>query len=743
MNEKHAPDTPDIPDIFLKPYDPAEHEDALYNTWEESGFFNPDVCIEKGVTAADAEPFSIVLPPPNVTGTLHMGHASMLAVEDILVRYNRMQGKRTLWLPGTDSAALATQSKVEGIIYKKEKKRRHEIGREELLKRIDTFAEASKDTIIGQTKKLGSSLDWSRYAFTLDETRYAAVMEAFVRMYDKDLIYRGARSVNWDPNLQTTVSDDEVDYVEQEDPFYYFKYGPFTIGTVRPETKFGDKYVVMHPDDERYKEYMHGQQIEVEWINGPITATIIKDEAADPEMGSGVMTITPWHSAVDFEIAERHGLDKEQVIDERGCLLPIAGEFAGQHIKKARAAIIERMQEKGLVEKIDEAYVHKVATNSRGGGTIEPQIKEQWFIDVNKEFIMGPSEISGVSESDTVTLKSLMRTVVDNGQIDILPERFMRVYKHWVDNLHDWCISRQIWYGHRIPAWFKDGEVKVQITSPGDGWKQDSDTLDTWFSSGLWTMSTLGWPEETDDFKTYHPTTVLETGYDILPFWVARMILMSTCLTGQIPFKNVYFHGLVRDEKGKKMSKSLGNISDPLDMIEKYGADATRLSLIVGAAPGNDIPLSENKVRAYKKFANKLWNISRFTLTNIIDADFTQKPTHSDRDKEILDTLRSTVAEISDDIENFNLYLAAEKAYHYVWHDLADKVLEESKPVLNGDDTEATYARQYVLRECLVTSLKMLHPFMPYVTETIWQQLPKELKESEHELLMVTKWPSK
>ncbi len=728
-----------IPEVFLKPYDPAQHEDALYAMWEQSGFFNPDVCIEKGVTKADAEPFSIVLPPPNVTGTLHMGHASMLAIEDILVRYNRMRGKRTLWIPGTDSAALATQSKVEGIIYKKEKKRRDEIGREELLRRIGLFAEESKDTIIGQTKKMGSSLDWSRYAFTLDETRYKAVTEAFIRMYNDGLIYRGARSVNWDPAMQTTVSDDEVVYKETNSPFYYFKYGPFTIGTVRPETKFGDKYVVMHPDDKRYAEYKHGQQIEVEWINGPITATIIKDEAADPEMGSGVMTITPWHSAVDFEIAQRHNLEKEQIIDERGILLPIAGEFAGQHIKKARAAIVEKMQAKGLVEKIDEHYTNNVATNERGGGIIEPQIKEQWFIDVNKEFTMGHSEIPGVTEGDTVTLKMLMQKAVENGGISIFPERFERVYYHWINNLHDWCISRQIWYGHRIPAWFKDGEVQVQTNSPGEGWTQDPDTLDTWFSSGLWTLSTLGWPEQTEDFKTYHPTTVLETGYDILFFWVARMVLMSTYLVGQVPFKNAYLHGLVRDSKGKKMSKSLGNIINPLDMIAKYGTDATRLSLIVGAAPGNDMPLSEDKVRAYKKFANKLWNISRFTLGNILDADFTQAPALSERDQEILTTLTDTVKEISNDIDKFNLYLAAEKSYHYVWHELADKVLEESKEILNGSDTQATYARQYVLKECLITSLKLLHPFMPFVTETIWQELPAKLKDQE--ILMVAKWP--
>jgi len=383
--------------------------------------------------------------------------------------------------------------------------------------------------------------------------------------------------------------------------------------------------------------------------------------------------------------------------------------------------------------------VNKVATNSRGGGMIEPQIKEQWFIAVNKEFSMGPSEIPGVSQGDTVTLKQLMTRAVEGGGVTIFPERFQRVYYNWINNLHDWCISRQIWYGHRIPAWFKDGEIKVQTDSPGDGWTQDPDTLDTWFSSGLWTMSTLGWPEKTEDFKNFHPTTVLETGYDILFFWVARMILMSTYLVGQVPFQNAYLHGLVRDSKGKKMSKSLGNTLDPLDMIEKYGTDATRLSLIVGAAPGNDTALSEDKIRAYRKFANKIWNISRFTLTSIVDANWNTEPTLSNRDRQILQELNAVVQAVSSDIEKFSLYLAAEKTYHYVWHELADKILEESKDVLQGENETAKFARQYVLKECLITSIKILHPFMPFVTETIWQELPAELKD--HDILMVAKWP--
>ncbi len=728
MNEPR----PNIPEVFLKPFNPSEHEANIYKLWEDSGFFNPDTCVEKGVTTPDAEPFSIVLPPPNVTGTLHMGHAAMLAVEDILVRYNRMLGKKTLWIPGADSAAIATQSKVEGIIYKEENKTRHDIGREELLKRIDIFTEESKNTIINQVRAMGSSLDWSRYAYTLDEKRYHAVMEAFIRMYEAGLIYRGNRIVNWDPKMQTTVSDDEIEYVEQKDPFYYFQYGPFVIGTVRPETKFGDKYVVMHPDDARYKEYSHGQQIDLEWINGPITATIIKDEAADMEVGSGVMTITPAHSGIDFEIAERHGLDVEQVIDERGLLLPIAGEFAGTHIKKARLAIVEKLKEKGLLVKTDDAYTHNVATNSRGGGTIEPQIKRQWFVAVNKKVTF--------PDGKEQTLKERMLEAVETGQVKIAPDRFDKTYYHWINNLRDWNISRQIWFGHRIPAWFKADEIKVQTHSPGEGWEQDPDTLDTWFSSGLWTLSTLGWPEETSDFKTYHPTSVLETGYDILFFWVARMILMSGFLVGQVPFKNVYLHGLVRDEKGRKMSKSIGNIIDPLLMIEKYGADATRLSLIVGAAPGNDIKLSEDKVRGYKHFANKLWNISRFILASLEDYEYGDMPALTPRDEEILATLKAHAIEVTEDIEKFSLYLAAEKTYHYVWHELADKILEESKPILQGEDVHAKRARQYVLAECLTTSLKLLHPFIPFVTEAIWQELPKEMKDQE--LLMVAKWPT-
>lgn len=743
---------PAIPEEFLKPYQPKEEEAAALNLWDKSGYANPDTMVAAGLTKPDAESYSIVLPPPNVTGTLHMGHAAMLAIEDILIRYARMRGKKTLWIPGTDSAAIATQAKVETDIYKKEKKTRYDLGREELLRRVSEFAEESKDTIITQVKRMGASLDWSRYAYTLDEKRYAAVVEAFVRMYDAGLIYRGDRIVNWDPKLQTTVSDDEIEYVEQKDPFYYFKYGPFVIGTVRPETKFGDKYVVMHPDDERYKEYAHGQKIDLEWINGPITATVIKDEAADPAVGSGVMTITPAHSGLDFEIAQRHGLDIEQVIDERGILLPIAGKFAGQHIKKARPLIVEKLRAKGLVEKVDENYVHNIATNSRGGGLIEPQIKKQWFVAVNKKAIFPdlPAQ-AGVKER---TLKEWMREAVESGEVKISPEHFEKIYYHWIDNLRDWNISRQIWFGHRIPAWFrKDAsgnvvETLVSTTGPSSAkasegtWEQDADVLDTWFSSGLWTFSTLGWPENTTDLQTFHPTAVLETGYDILFFWVARMILMSGFLLGQVPFRQVYLHGLVRDGQGRKMSKSLGNIIDPLDMIEKYGADATRLSLIIGAAPGTDLKLAETRVRGYKNFANKLWNISRFVLESADGKDLSLPLTAPD--EALLAEAQALASTVAEHIEKFRLDLAGDAAYHFAWDRFAAQIIEESKTILKAGGPEAA-SRARALHESLLILLKILHPFMPFVTEAIWQKLPApssvEGPQKDADILMVATWP--
>ncbi len=745
-------------DKLLKPYNPQETEDKIYKLWEDSGFFNPDICIKKGVTSPSAEAFSIVLPPPNVTGTLHIGHAMMLVIEDIMVRFHRMRGHRTLWIPGTDHAALATQSKVEEIMFKKDGKTRHDFSREDFLKEVEKFAQEKHDTIVGQIKKMGSSTDWSREAYTLDDARSLAVRTAFKKMYDDKIIYQGHRIVNWDAKLQTTVSDDEIEWKEETIPFYYLKYGPFVIGTSRPETKFGDKYVVMHPDDKRYSQHKHGDTFELEWINGPITATVIKDEAVDMEFGTGVMTITPFHDNADFEIAERHSLDKEQIIDWNGKLLSVAGDFAGLHIKKARPLIVARLQEKNLVEKVDEKYTHNVAVNGRGGAVIEPQIKKQWFVSVNKKFTLADSKIAGIKSGQEITLKELMKHAVESRQIEIIPERFERVYYNWIDNLRDWCISRQIWFGHRIPVWHKGKELYCGLEAPSnadarggtsDGWEQDPDTLDTWFSSGLWTFSTLGWPNETADFKTYHPTNVLETGYDIIFFWVARMILMSGYLLGDVPFKKVYLHGLVLDAKGAKMSKSVGNIIDPLTMIEKYGTDATRLSLIIGTSPGNDSKMSEDKIRAYKNFANKIWNATRFVLTNLDGFDPAIPPDLTDDDKKDLVELEDITKEITEDIENYRFYLAGEKLYHYFWHTFADKIIEKNKARLSGvqadeaDKAEKTTAEkasaQYVLFTILTRSLILLHPFIPFVTEEIWSIMPY----NKNSLLMVEPWPTK
>jgi len=703
-----------------KAYNPKLVEEKLYKMWEEGGYFSPEI-------HPQGTPFSMVLPPPNVTGTLHIGHALMLAIEDILIRFHRMRGDSTLWLPGTDHAAIATQAKVEADLYKKEGKTKNDLGREAFLKLVEDFARVSHDTIVSQIRKMGASVDWKREAYTLDDKRNLAVRTAFTMMYHQGLIYQGKRIVNWDPKLATTVSDDEIEWKEETVPLYFLKYGPFVIATARPETKFGDKYVIVHPNDTRYAQYTDGQTIDVEWINGPVRATIIKDSAIDMEFGTGAMTITPRHDRTDFEIAQRHNLEGEQIIDFRGLLLPIAGEFAGEHIKKARPLIVEKLKAKGLIEKIEENYSHRIATNSRGGGMIEPQIKTQWFIAVNQEFPMEHSEITGIKKGDKVSLKKLMRHVVESGQITITPDHFAKTYYHWIDNLRDWCISRQIWYGHRIPVWYKDTLVYCGVDPPaGGGWTQDPDTLDTWFSSGLWTFSTLGWPNQTQDLTTFHPTDVLETGYDILFFWVARMILMTTVIRGQIPFKRVLLHGLVRDAEKQKMSKSKGNIVDPLDLSEKYGTDALRIALIFSTAAGNDIPLSEDKIRGMKFFSNKLWNIARF-----IDMQKTEAPGDiTDVDRDIITRISTVAKEVTAHIDAFRLHDAAQTLYHFTWHEFADIYLEDVKKRMNTQSYK-------VMLETFLVLLKLLHPFMPFITEEIWSKLPHEEKTP----LIVSAWP--
>lgn len=717
-----------------KTYDHKKIEKKIYQLWLDSGYFNPDNLPD----AKNRKPFAISLPPPNVTGILHMGHAFEDTIQDVLIRFHRMNGKKALWIPGTDHAAIATQSKFEAEFYKKTGKFRHDFSREKFFAMIQEFALSNQSAILNQLHKLGLSLDWSRLAFTLDQPREKAVRTAFKRMYEAGLIYRGNRIVNWDPKAQTTVADDEIEYKEQKDPFYYFQYGPFVIGTVRPETKFGDKYVVINPDDTRYKKFKHGEKINLEWINGPITATIIKDHAVDPEVGSGVMTITPAHSAVDFEIAKRHNLDVETIIDDRGILLPIAGEFAGQHIKKARPLIVEKLKKKGVVVKVDENYVHNIAVNYRGGGIIEPQIKKQWFVDVNREFTIEDSKISGIATGSQITLRELMHDAVKSGAIDILPKRFEKTYFHWIDNLRDWCISRQIIYGHQIPVWYKNSKIYCGLEAPKDaGWKQDPDTLDTWFSSGLWTFSILGWPDKTQDLNLYHPNSVMVPGYEILFFWVARMILMSGFLLGEVPFKKVYLHGIVRDKQGRKFSKSLNNGVNPLDMIEKYGTDALRMALIFGSASGNDVIFDENKLRGMKHFANKLWNMARFIKIKRIDdktipivsLEQLERVISHESDKKMIEQVRELIKATTNRIEDFRLHEASQEVYEFAWHEFADKYIEDVKNRID----EASYTSLVSIFSVL---LKLLHPFMPFITEEIYQTLP-----GHEDSIMISSWP--
>jgi valyl-tRNA synthetase len=724
---------------LLKPYSPNETETRVYKMWEDSGLFSPEVAVDKGYTKPDSPTFTIVMPPPNVTGVLHMGHGLAIGLEDIMVRYKRMRGLRTLWIPGTDHAAIATQTKVEKEIIKKEGKSRHDFGREEFLKRVEVFAQSSHDTIASQIRSLGASCDWSREAFTLDKDRNLAVRTAFKKMYEDGLIYRGDRIVNWDPKGQTTIADDEIVYVEETTKFYYLKYGPFIIGTARPETKFGDKYVVMHPDDRRYQKYKHGDKLTVEWINGHIEATIIKDPSIDMEFGTGVMTITPWHSVVDFDLAEKYKLDKEQIIDQFGRLLPVAGEFAGIKIKEAREKIIEKLKTKGLVDKVED-YTHNIATAERSGGIVEPQIMKQWFVDVNKSFVLKKSKLATIASGDTTTLKDIMRKSVESGQIEIIPEYFNKTYFHWIENLRDWCISRQIWYGHRIPVWYRGDEIYCDVEAPKEsGWEQDPDTLDTWFSSALWTFSTLGWPEKTKDLEIYHPTSILETGYEILFFWVARMILMSGYHLGEIPFAKVYLHGTVRDNKGRKMSKSLDNGIDPIDIARDYGTDAGRMALIVGTAPGTDSKISNEKLKAYKHFSNKVWNIARFVLSNTEDLDYDKKPNLTEENLETITQMNAVISDITEDMENLRFHLASEKIYHYVWHIFADDIIEKSKEPIFKGTKDAQQSAKWMIYHILMTTLKTLHPFMPFITEEIWTYMPHH---KDRPLLMVESWPT-
>jgi valyl-tRNA synthetase/broad specificity phosphatase PhoE len=930
-----------------KAYDASRYEDAISRRWEESGFYNPD-----NLPGERTESFSMVMPPPNVTGTLHIGHAVMLALEDIMVRFARMRGKKALWIPGTDHAAIATQTKVEKLVFEKEKKTRHDLGREAFLKRVEAFAAESHDTIVNQVKKMGCSCDWSREAYTLDGARGVAVNTAFARLYDLGLIRRGDRVVNWCPRCSSTLADDEVEHKEGEATLYTFRYAkdfPIAISTTRPETKFGDTGVAVHPDDVRYKAFV-GKTVDVDFLGTPLSITVVADRAVDPAFGTGALGVTPAHSQIDEKIAGEHGLKSLQVIGEDARMTVASGQFTGMTAVEARAATVAALRDAGLIEK-EEKVTQNLSVCYRCGTAIEPLPKLQWFLKVNEPFAFQTSKehpIAGIADGQMVTLKELMLHVVRSKQIDIIPDRFEKTYYHWIENLRDWCISRQIWFGHQVPVWYHSACEAYDKTVPAfvgdtkrgknnlfwcpnclcgydsiDHFERDHDTLDTWFSSGLWTFSTLGWPrtkvifvrhgeamsnakgfndsnigngenvltergerqvkeraqalkdsgavaiiaspitrakqtaamlgealqipvtcddrlreigfgsydgkdpatfdkargffdgwkkqsfadaesylsvqtrshqalqdilrtyvgktvivvthgdtlavmrefgamgeksygypepagaveisfsadgKQADDLSVFHPTAMLETGYDILPFWVARMILMSTALTGEVPFKTVYLHGLVRDEQGRKMSKSLGNIIDPLDMIAKYGTDAVRLALVLGSTPGNDTRLSDDKIAGFRNFTNKLWNIGRYVLTTTsAGTDLEVLPEQTSRaDWWIIGRLSIVASAVTEHLERHEFSAAGDALRDFTWNDFADWYLEITKTQKTQSEKVAR-ATDHLLRWLLARLLQLWHPFMPFVTEVLWKELTGS--EEMENLLFVQRWP--
>lgn len=699
---------------FDKAYEAKKYEDDIYKRWEESGFFNPD--------NLDGEPYAIMMPPPNVTGILHLGHALENTLMDVMARYQRMRGKRVLLLPGTDHAAVATQAKVEKILKEQGVERpREEFGRELLIEKIREFAEQSKSTILTQIRKMGTSCDWSRLAYTFDEARSQAVNDVFVRMYRDGLVYRGYRVVNWSVKGQSTCSDDELVYVERPATLYTFIYSkdfPIPIATTRPETKLGDTAVAVNPDDPRYKQYI-GETYTVDvGAQKPLTIKVIADPGVDPNFGTGALGVTPAHSPIDFDMYERQReigdpIELSQVIGADGRMTSAAGvAYAGLTTQEAREKFVEMLKKGGLLQK-EEEITQRVGTSDRFGDIVEALPLTQWFVAVKREI-----------PDRGKTLKDLMRDAVAVGhhgdpqqKIHITPERFEATYFQWIDHLRDWCISRQIWWGHRIPVWYREAEVYCCTEPPsGDGWTQDPDTLDTWFSSGLWTFSTLGWPEKTKDFETFHPTQWMQMGHEILFFWMARMILMSTYALDQIPFRDVYIHGILRDEQGRKFSKSLGNGIDPIDVIADYGCDALRMSVISGITPGNDARFYTEKIERARNLVNKLWNISRFMHTKIPQpvSDIDMPAPKTLADEWICSELDMTVRSVRDALDRYDFSAGAETLRSFTWEKLADWYLEISK--IEGE-------KGHILNAILNTVLKLWHPFMPFVTEAIWQEL--------------------
>lgn len=706
-----------------KTYDPKSVEDRIYEFWNDNGYF-------KAERDPDKEPFTIVIPPPNVTGQLHMGHAFDETLQDILIRYKRMCGYSALWVPGTDHAGIATQIKVEETLRKEKGITRHDLGREEFLKIVWAWKEKYGNTIINQLKKIGSSCDWSRLRFTMDEGCSRAVREVFVNLYNKGLIYRGNRIINWCPHCITALSDAEVEYSEQAGHFWHIRY-PIKgekdqyviIATTRPETMLGDTAVAVNPDDERYSSLV-GKKLILPLVGREIP--VIADEYVDKDFGTGCVKITPCHDPNDFEVGKRHGLEEILILDEHAKINENGGKYQGLDRYEARKRIVDDLEKEGYLVKVEE-HTHNVGTCYRCKTTVEPITSKQWFVKMKP--LAGPAI-----------------DVVKDGTIKFIPERFSTNYINWMEGIHDWCISRQLWWGHRIPAYYCDacGETivskeEVEVCPKcGNKLRQDPDVLDTWFSSALWPFSTLGWPEKTPDYEYFYPTSVLVTGYDIIPFWVARMIFSGVEHTGKAPFSTVLIHGLIRDNLGRKFSKSLGNGIDPLEMVDKYGADALRFTLIMGNSPGNDMRFSEEEITAYRNFANKIWNAARFTM-NYLTIDKIELPRELETEDEwILNQYNDTVKSVRENLDKCELGVAAQKLYDFIWDKVCDWYIEFVKPRLfeTNTDEKTRLSAQQTLCYVMSNTLALLHPFMPFVTEEIWQSLPHD-----GEALIIEKYP--
>lgn len=704
-----------------KVYDPSQVEDRLYNKWLENKYFHAQIDKSK-------EPYTIVIPPPNITGKLHMGHAFDETLQDILIRWKRMQGYCALWIPGTDHASISTEVKIVQKMAE-EGLSKVDIGREEFLKRAWQWKEEYGGNIVEQLKKLGCSCDWDRERFTMDEGLSKAVLEVFIRLYNKGLIYRGEKIINWCPKCKTTISDAEVEHEDQSGHFwhikYYFKDSDefLQIATTRPETLLGDTAVAVNPKDERYQRYI-GKTVILPIVNKEIP--VIADEYVDMEFGTGVVKITPAHDPNDFEVGNRHNLPRINIMNDDGTINENGGKYVGMDRYEARKALVSELESLGLLVKVEE-HTHAVGTHERCHETVEPLIKLQWFVKM-------------------ADLAKPALEAYHNKEVNFIPERFGKVYAHWLEDIRDWCISRQLWWGHRIPAYYcqECGHIEVAKQNPekcskcgSNNLKQDEDTLDTWFSSALWPFSTLGWPDETEDLKYFYPTNVLVTGYDIIFFWVVRMVFSGIEHMGEVPFKDVLIHGLIRDSEGRKFSKSLGNGIDPLDIVAKYGADALRLMLVTGNAAGNDMRFYWEKVEASRNFNNKLWNASRFVLMNFDNTDIKISMSElSDADKWIISKVNKLSKEVTENMDNYDLGVAAQKIQDFLWDEFCDWYIEMVKPRLYNKEDKTRNAALWTLKTVLIDALKLLHPFMPFITEEIFMHL-----QDTEETIMLSNWP--